>query len=416
MVKPTRLTADFVEQIEPDGRYSDGRGGNGLSLRVRLSRDGKTPRKTWEQRLSGGGNLHTLGLGSYPALRLTAARELAAENRRRFKLKHPRRRLIDRLLDDESDSSLGAVVEESPKVGLPTFREVADDYIKAQGHWKGRAGKQAHALLDRYARGINALPVNEVDGSHIVDVLSPIWHSKSPTAKKLAGIIRAAMRFAIGKEYRDDDPTDRALMALGRQGHVTEHSGAVPFAEVSTALEYVQTSKTYPVKKLAMKFLVLTASRTSEVRLMRRREVDFETATWTIPASRMKGGRHSHRVPLSRAAVDVLAEVWQDGDDKALVFEAPNGNPLNPDALRRLLVRGYPGATPHGFRSSFRDWAAEETNYPAEICEHALAHVEGSEAVLAYRRTDYFEKRRALMAEWAEYATGDSEQLLHPVP
>ena len=429
MGRPSRLTRYFVEEVDQPGRYSDGRGGNGLSLRVRLSRDGKTINKTWEQRITvpGEDRVRTLGMGPYSNLKLTAAREIAAENVRLIKAAHPRRMLIDRLLDDAPEASgLGPVDLNTPQLSMnapppavPTFSEVAETYIKAQaGRWKpeSRTEKLNRALLANFAvLVIGNLPVNQVDSSHITDVLAPIWHTKAPSAKKLAGIIRSVMRFAVGKRYIADDPTDRALLGLGQQNHKTKHSGSIPYAEVSEALDYVRESKSYEDKKLALELLVLTATRTTEVRGMRRGEVDFNTFTWTIPADRMKGGLE-HRVPLSRATTDLLVKVWKDGSADDLVFTAKDGAMLPLDGFRQLFQRRYPEATPHGFRTSFRGWAAERTEYPREITAHAIAHVEGSESERAYVRTDFFEKRRALMADWAAFLTGEGGQHLHPAP
>ncbi len=414
MARPTRLTADFVDSVSTEGRFSDGRGGNGLTLRVRLGRDGVTLRRTWEQRLSGGGQVFTLGLGSFPDLRLQAARVLAAEQRRSFKLKYPRRRKIDKLLGEAPAAyGLGPVAVEAPSPA-PTFGEAVETYIEAQaGRWKSgsKTQKQARSQLSGYAAALMDTPVNLVDSGAVVDVLAPIWHEKAPTAKKLFGHIRSVLRYAIGMGWVDQDVSERARLALGKQGHQTEHVGAVPYAEVPAALDYIRDSRTFDDKKMAIELLILTGARTSEVRGMRGREVDVFNFTWTIPAARMKGGR-DHRIPLSRAAMALIRPT--DADD--LVFTSESGKMLSQDGFRSLLIRRYPDATPHGFRSAFRDWAAEKTDYPAEIAEHALAHLEGSESVRAYLRTDYFEKRRALMAEWAEYVTGEGGQLLLPVP
>ena len=169
-------------------------------------------------------------------------------------------------------------------------------------------------------------------------------------------------------------------------------------------MEFIRTSRTYESKKLALRFLVLTAARTSEVLGLRRGEIDLKTDTWTIPADRTKSGRE-HRVPLTVEAVSQLKKAGiRDGDDPdELLFTDPNGKPLNPDALRVLLKRRYPDATPHGFRSSFRDWVAAQTDYPAEHAEHALAHLESSQTIRAYLRTDMFDKRRDLMWDWSNY-------------
>ena len=156
---------------------------------------------------------------------------------------------------------------------------------------------------------------------------------------------------------------------------------------------------------MAFELLVLTACRSSEVRLADWTEFKLDEAIWTIPESRMKSGRE-HRVPLSRQAVDLLLQAQALGDGVGYVFKTPTGKTLSDAAISKLLRENGVAVVPHGFRSSFRDWAADCTNVPREICEHALAHVEGSASERAYRRTDYFEHRRALMQQWADYVLG----------
>ena len=171
-------------------------------------------------------------------------------------------------------------------------------------------------------------------------------------------------------------------------------------------MKYVRSSESYESKRLALEFLILTAARTSEVRGARWAEVDFDEATWTIPADRMKSGRE-HRVPLSTAALDVLTRARRErwGFPNDLVFPDRSGREMiSQDGLRQLLRRKFE-ATSHGFRSSFRDWAAEKTDFPSDIAEHVLAHLEGSATIRAYRRTDYFDKRRELMQAWTDFVT-----------
>ena len=174
-------------------------------------------------------------------------------------------------------------------------------------------------------------------------------------------------------------------------------------------MEYVRSCESYESKRLALEFLILTAARTSEVRDARWTEIDCDGATWTVPANRMKNGRE-HRVPLSTAALDVLRRAQMGWpyflDVTDLVFPDRSGREMiSQDGLRQLIRRKYK-ETSHGFRSSFRDWAAEKTDFPAEIVEHALAHLEGSATIRAYRRTTHFAKRRQLMQAWADFVTG----------
>lgn len=410
MEKPTRLNSGFVEKVKEPGRYGDGRGGNGLSLRVRLSRSGKGLYKSWEQRVHYDGKVTTLGLGSYPSLKLTAARELAAHNAQRIRARFPRWTALDRILGADSRPAapvrgLAPVVGASVDSAAPTFSVLAAEFIETQrSDWKAKTEAQVSGLLDQYILPVMGhSSVAAVSPEQVYDVLSPIWQTRAPTAKKVKMLLSGIFRVAVSKGYRDDDPVARGCLGLGKQRHVTEHHEAIPYEQVAEALMTVRQSASYESKKLALELLVLTATRTSEVRGMRWREVDWEQQTWTIPEERMKGGRE-HRVPLSWPSMVVLYAAGGQGEPRDdLVFKSASGKMLSHDGLRRLLQRKYRTATPHGFRSSFRNWAAEQTDYPAEVAEHALAHLEGSATVRSYLTTTMFEKRRGMMADWAEY-------------
>ena len=415
MARLERLTPQFVEEISDPGRYGDGRGANGLSLRVRSSRDGQTVRKTWEQRVWIGGHVTTLGLGPVVSLSLSAARSQAAANMHRINSATQRVSALDRRLAELAFPTVGGtkvIATNNSTSVTPPFKDVAEEYIDAQlSGWKpgSKTETQTRSLLNRYVLpSIGNLPVSSVEAAHVHDILSPIWLTKVETSKKLKRLVSSIFTVAIAKGHRDDNPVERAAIGLGRQRAVVQHSAAVPHSEVRDVLEYVRGSRSYKAKKLATQLLILTATRTSEVRGARWREVDIEGCVWTIPAERMKGGRE-HRIPLSMSAQVVMgaAGVYQQAEPDALIFTDANDRPLSQDSIRQLVKRRYPDATAHGFRSSFRDWVAEMTDYPAEIAEHALAHLEGSATVRAYLRTDMFERRRGLMDDWAAYVTSN---------
>ena len=240
-----------------------------------------------------------------------------------------------------------------------------------------------------------------------MDVLSVVWHTRPEVAIKLKRSLNGLLDFAVGHGHIEANPMQYAVLALGRQKNGKKHHGAIRWQDAPAALAYVRASRTYPAKRLALELLMLTAVRSGEVRGARWQEFSPPTMTWTIPADRMKGGRE-HRIPLSPAAFDVLRQAYEisDGIPDSLVFPTNKGGAISDDGLRQLLVRRFPGTTAHGLRSTFRDWAAEQTDSPAEIAEHALAHLEGSATVRAYLRTDYFEKRRELMNDWADFLNG----------
>ena len=241
----------------------------------------------------------------------------------------------------------------------------------------------------------------------MLDILTPICHAKAQTARNVRQCISAVMEWAIAVNLRPDNPCARVLPVLGKQNEVVRHMRALPHRDVAAAVATVRASNAAEPIKLAFEFLVLTAARWGEVRWARWAEMNTEPHVWTIPAIRMKANRE-HRVPLCRRAVDVLDAARTLGDGGGpLVFTNGDGDPLDEKVLRRLLERQRVPAVPHGFRSSFRDWAAEETDHLREVVEAALAHVVRNPVEAAYARSDLFERRRLLMEEWAAYLDGE---------
>ena len=206
-------------------------------------------------------------------------------------------------------------------------------------------------------------------------------------------------------ESRIDNPCDRVIPVLGTQHGVVQHMRALPHREVPTAIETIQGSNAKPIVKLAFEFLVLTAARSGEVRGAVWSEIDRDERVWTIPGIRMKAKRE-HRVPLCERAMEILdeARTLSEGDSPFVFPSAQQGKQLGDMMLSGLLRELKIAAVPHGFRSSFRDWAAEETDHPREVIEAALAHVVQNKVEAAYRRTDLFDRRRILMDDWARYA------------
>ena len=404
MKRPARLSKRFVDGVTKPGRYSDGAGAFGLSLLVRVTRAGGLS-KTYQQRFKVENRHRSLGLGAAASMSLAQARELAAENALRLRAAR-RPSGIDRLVAEVS----GVEVEPA----APTFKAVLEEYLKVKrGVWKPGSKTEANerARYDAYALPALAdKPITDVGSSHLVDVLVPLWHSKPAVASKLKRSLNAVLDFAVGKEYIKVNPMSPAELALGPQKNGVKHHGAIRWQDAPSAMSYVRTCKAYPAKRLALQMLLLTAVRSGEVRGARWQEIDPEAGTWTVPAERMKGARE-HRVPLSPTAQDVLRQAYaiRGGLPGGLIFPAERGGTISDDGLRQLLVRRFPGTTAHGLRSTFRDWAAEQTEYPAEIAEHALAHLEGSATVRSYLRTDYFEKRRGLMDAWADHLNTEAE-------
>ena len=240
----------------------------------------------------------------------------------------------------------------------------------------------------------------------MLEILTPIWHVKPETARAVRQRIRTVLEWAIAMEMRMDNPCDRVLPVLGPQGDIVEHMRAIAHQDVAAAVERVRSSgSAAPTIKLAFEFLVLTAARSGEVRLATWAEMDVGGRVWTISAARMKAKRE-HRVPLSRRAVEILEAARTLSDGSGLVFPMRSGNPIAASTLPKMLQQHGIEAVAHGFRSSFRDWAAEQTDHPREVIEAALAHVVSNKVEAAYARSDLFERRRRLMHDWAAYLNG----------
>ena len=388
MEPPYRLSARFVATIEQPGRYGDGRGSGSLSLLVKHTARGHLA-KSWAQRISIDGRQRNLGLGSWPHVSLAEAREKCALNlaaRRRGELVTGRKRTV------------------------PTFEEAVEKVIAMhRAGWKdgSKSEKDWRATLRDYAMPkLGGRPVNRISTSDVMAVLLPIWNEKRVTARRVRHRIGAVMRWAVAQGYREDNPAGEAIgAALPKNGFRPRHLAALPYAEVAGAIETVRRSGAYPATVLAFEFLVLTAGRSGEVRGARWDEVDLEGREWRIPPERMKTGRE-HRVPLSAGALAVLQEAQELADGSAPVFPSARGGPLSELAIAKMVRDLGIGAVPHGFRSSFRDWAAECSDAPREVCELALAHVNTNRIEAAYRRTDLFERRRALMEQWAGFLGG----------
>ena len=245
--------------------------------------------------------------------------------------------------------------------------------------------------------------VSDISTADVMAVLLPIWHDKRETARRVRQRISAIMKWAIVEGYRNDNPAGEAIgAALPKNSVIRTHQRALQHAAVGTALAKIRESGAYTGTVLAFEFLTLTACRSGEVRRAVWDEIDFKAAIWTVPAERMKTKRE-HRVPLSSYSLKVLNEALKLADGNMLIFPSPTGKVLSDNTLSKLCRDHNIGCVPHGMRSSFRDWAAECTNVPREVCELALAHVNSDRVEAAYRRSDLFERRRELMQEWADY-------------
>ncbi|MEO1458817.1 MAG: integrase arm-type DNA-binding domain-containing protein [Pseudomonadota bacterium] len=373
-----KLTKKLIDALKEPGRYGDG---NGLYLLV-----GPTGAKSWVLRIVAGDRRRDFGLGSCRDVTLAEARELAAETRKQVR------------------AGVDPVAERKKAAGIPTFEEAARKvHAIIRPNWReGVHVKHWIASLENDAfPKIGARSVCDVTSADVLSVLTPIWFEKPETARRVRQRLRQVMQWAKGAGYYEgENPVDAAAGSLPRHTtQQTRHHTALPFAEVPAFMAHLQERDGVAARALA--FTILTAARSGEIRGARWEEVDLGNAVWTIPAARMKMKR-DHRVPLSPDAVRVARSM--EGFDEDLVFPGhKRGRPMSDMTLAAVLKRMKVEATVHGFRSAFRDWAAERTNFPREVAEHALAHSVGNAVERAYARSDLFEKRREMMETWARF-------------
>ena len=373
------------------GKYEDGGG-----LRLVVAGSGA---KKWVLRFTIDGKRREMGLGSFPDVGLAEARDQAAAYRKQAKA--------------------GVDPIEARQNGIettPTFTTCAARYIQTHRRaWKNaKHARQWVRTLKTYARPVmGSKRVDIIVTEDVLKILTPIWTTKTETAKRVQGRVENILDYAAAHKYCDPlNPArwrghlDKLLPKPARVKKVTHHP-AMPHTAVPAFMAELSDDDT--VSALALRFLILTATRTSEVLQAQWQEIDREAAVWTIPADRMKT-RREHRVPLSDAAMTVLEELPRLEGNPYLFPGARHGHPLSNMALL-LLMRGMGyGASderghyvPHGFRSSFRDWSGEVSSFPRDVAEMALAHVIENKVEAAYRRGDLFAKRRKMMQEWADY-------------
>jgi integrase len=390
-----RLKALEVSRIHKPGLYPDG---GGLYLQI----TGQEARaRSWLYRYRFAGRERQMGLGSLSVVGLSEARTKAGEARRlRATGVDPieaRRAASERIRLDAARTV--------------TFRECAEAFVGAKrGGWHSRHAHDLLVSLERHAYPVlGSLPVGGIDTTLVLKVLEPIWTTKTETASRVRGRIEAVLDFAKVRGHREgENPArwrghlDHLLPRPSRVKRVI-HRAALPYAELGAFMARLAHETSVAVR--ALEFTILTGARSDETLHATWDEIDLANKIWTVPASRMKSGKE-HRVPLSDAALACLSAMHLlAGEGPSLVFPGSRaGRPLAPVAMRRVLAElDRSDLTVHGFRSSFRDWAAETTHFPNEMVEMALAHAVGSKVEAAYRRGDMFDKRRELMDAWASF-------------
>lgn len=395
--KAAELGALAVQRLSQPGLHFVG-GVAGLALQVKT-----TAARSWILRATVGGKRRDIGLGGFPDVTLAQAREKARAVREQV------RQGVDPVA--ERRAAIGRLRAE--QAAAMTFEKASKTYVEAhEASWRNpKHAQQWRSTLEQYAYPVmGAALLRDIELRHVMAVLSPIWQEKTETASRLRGRIERVLDWATVCGHREGPNPARwkghldKLLARPAKIATIEHHAALPVAEMGDFMARLR--KAEGIGARALEFAILTAARSGEVRGATWSEIDLDDAVWTVPAERMKAGRE-HRVPLTPAAILLLKALPRmAGSD--YVFVAARGGRLSDMTLTAVLRRMGVDAVPHGFRSTFRDWAAECTNHAREAAEMALAHTIENKVEAAYRRGDLFEKRRAMMEDWAGFCGSGS--------
>tara|TARA_R110000868_G_scaffold202806_3_gene450640 strand:+ start:6196 stop:7398 length:1203 start_codon:yes stop_codon:yes gene_type:complete len=380
-----KLTALSAKAASKPGRYQDG---NGLALLVKAS-----GARSWMLRIQVDGRRRDFGLGSFNDLSLASAREAADAIRKQYK--------------SGIDPVAAKRAAKAARTTIPTFRAAAKTaHGEQKAAWRNTKHKaQWLSSLETYAfPSIGDLLVDQIDGPMIRDLLLPIWLDKPETARRVRQRVGSVLDWSHSKGFRAlEAPMRSVTKGLPRQPKKDRHFASLPYAEVTNLMSHLEESG--GAGALALQFLILTAARSGEVRGATWEEIDLEAALWAVPGIRMKAGKE-HIVPLSDPALAILEKVklLGTGRSNSPVFPGNRGKAMSDMTISKALkTAGAVKCTVHGFRSSFRDWAAEMTGTQGDVVEAALAHSISNRIEAAYRRTNYLEKRRVLMNAWAAY-------------
>lgn len=387
-----KLTALQVKSAKAAGRYNDG---EGLMLVVKPSGS-----RNWTLRMQANGKRRDFGLGSASFTSLSEAREKALETRKQYRA--------------GIDPVEARKASQRARESILSFKQVAEKvFAERKGDWRNvKHRAQWLSTMEAYAfPHIGNMKIEDVQTANIRSLLVPIWQAKPETARRVLQRIGTVLNWAFSNAMRSDGISKGAVLAgLPKQGRRAEHHASLPFEQVPALLSQLACEPT--AGRLALRFTILTAVRSGEVRNATWGEVDLEASLWTIPAERMKAKRQ-HRVPLSAAALAVLNEaaaLRTSTEPDRPIFPGLKSMALSDMTLGKVLRSATKGKwTVHGFRTSFRVWAAESTLYPSEVAEAAIAHIVRDKTVAAYRRTDYLARRMDMMRDWAEFLAPPSQ-------
>lgn len=391
------MAAHKLKPLAVDKLKKAGLHGDGAGLWLKVTEAGS---KSWILRYTSGGRERWMGLGPYPDVSVAEAREKAAELRKQV------RAGIDPL-DEKHEQR---AISRAATARSVTFDWCAEQFIDAhKAGWRNpKHVDQWRNTIATYASPIiGKLSVDKVDTAHIMRIMEKdaLWTQKNETASRLRGRLENVMDWATVRKYRAGDNPARwkghldKLLPAKSKVQKNEHHAALPWPEIGTFMEAMR--KVEGMGALALEFAILTAARSGEVRGATWTEIDIDSGMWIVPAERMKAKRE-HRVPLSKQALAVLTKA---GTKEGLIFPGmKKETALSDMSLSAVLKRmARSDLTVHGFRSTFRDWCAESTNYPRDMAEMALAHTVGDKVEAAYRRGDMLDKRRHMMQAWADF-------------
>ena len=382
------LTVSFVNNVAQPGKYGDK---NGLGLALRVNKSGS---KQFNQRLTFEGRRMELGLGSPPVVTLAAARDQALDNKRLVR------------------SGQNPMQRKQKLRQIPSFKEAA--FAACELHSLGKASKYKTRFMGNVS--LHAFPhfgekkINEVTSKDIFNALTEVLGKSADGGRKLRTNLGVIINWAISKDFVTEDPMPRATIGLVKPAPSKGHRKALAYSMVNKLVEELKASNASPATKLSLELLILTASRSGEIRNALWSEVDLQSRIWTIPAHRMKM-RRDHLVPLSDRALEIMIEAKQLNPGSDLVFQSPRGKALSDMTLSKFVKKslGY-NVDVHGFRTSFRTWTQELTDCKEEVAELSLAHAIGNEVRRAYARSDLLLARQKVMQDWADYLKFPSDQ------
>lgn len=394
-----KLSDRTVKAKKEQGRYNDG---NGLYLQV-----SKSGSKSWLFRYMLDNKSKEMGLGSIRTVPLGVARTEALECKK----------LLREGIDPIKERKERLARAKTANIDVLTFERCAEAYLEAHSaSWKSvRHEKIWRSSLKRFAYPIiGNLPVNTIERGHIMQVLDPIWRVKTETAKRLRGRLENILDWATVQEFRKGENPARwrghldKLLPKPSELYKVKHFAALPYQEINSFMDKLRERDAQSA--LALRLIILTATRSGEVRKAVWSEFDLDKGIWVIPAERMKADKE-HTIPLCKEAISIIQQLPRLAGCDYLFTSPKSGNPLSDVVFKQLMKRmGVSDITTHGFRSTFRDWAAEQTSFPREVIENALAHQLKDKAEAAYFRSNLLDKRRELMNKWGDYTKLPSTQ------